>query len=136
MARDPTQQGHQVALELIGLDAELPPRHADDPPTCDLEPAVARAIGLERAPALVRRAAVELDDQTPLWPDAVRPDARPADDHRHVPPRRGQVALSKERTEEILELALGAVLAEHPRGQDPAERANAAPPGIALDQRR
>src|SRR4051812_16396557 len=70
----PGDQLPEVGRKPGRVDGHVLPGDADDSPTGEREEAVALAVGVEAAAGRVSGAAVELDDELWLWPDAVGPD--------------------------------------------------------------
>jgi hypothetical protein len=61
----------QVRLQELGLLVQLPPGHPYDAPAGGGEHAVANPILLEGVERVMHRAAVELDNEALIWPDAI-----------------------------------------------------------------
>ena len=118
------------------LAGQLPVCDPDDPPAGRDRRAVAGPVRLEGLGRVVKAAAIELDDQASVSPQAVGLDHPAAELHPHVRfGAREAVAISEDE-EEVLEVALRDPKADLPFVDDLAELRDPAAARVALDEGR
>jgi hypothetical protein len=95
---------------------------------------VASTVGLECRRRPMERAAVQLDDEPRLRPNAIGLDVDSSYPHVKVPPRSGQSMAAEESREESLEFAAGDTGAESDVGEKRSNPAVPSPAWVLCDR--